>query len=498
MSEMTGYRAARPLPRLTLVAGGGFAVVAVAIFAGWLIANGHEHTVIICYAAIASLALARWWPGPFVALTVLVIMNALPVVNLSTRIEGSFGIQDAAVVALAASLYWYRGEIVGGRERRVARAAAVWSACFAAWWVVTFTRSVVLDGIPIKYATSYGRDFLYFAILLPLAVRARLPAKSVRHGVRLLIVGVVTFAFGQIASSVTGHELTWLVHPLLSNETSGQLRVYSNMTNVVSTCLIFAVAWLVAGGASRPRAPSQRRVLVATLAILLAVSVALQLTRSNYAAMIVALVAGVAVHSIRGGSFTAVVVRVTVAALAVAVAVIALSTANLGNSGVGGIASRVAERAESGVSAVSNTSGTFRYRTNLDSKMLHVLGSRWPVGLGFLDPNAHYVLGLPHGSIRNTDVGVFNVLMTMGVIGAVFIYVPLLYAFFELLRVTGRWRLRPSDRRWVAYGGAAWIAWALVGSWNLVVLFSVAGVVITALVLGWLVQATATPSPGTE
>jgi hypothetical protein len=488
MSEMAGYRAARPVMRLTPGSGDIVAAAAPvgALVVGWLIATGHQDVVVACCAAIAALVVARCWPGPFIALMVLVIMDGVPVVNLSRRLVGSFGIQDCAVLALAAGLYWYRGEIVGGRERRVARIAAIWSACFVAWWIITFARSVLLDGIPIRYAASYGRDFLYFAILLPLVVRARLPPRSVRHGVWLLMAGVVAFAAGQIVSALSGHELSWLVHSGLSGETSGLLRLYSPMGAVVSTSLIFVTAWLFAGGVSR------RRVAAAALVTLLAVSVALQLTRSDYAAMVVALVTGVAVHSIRGGSFTAVIVRVAMAVLVVTVAVIVLGNARVGNSGIGGVASRVAERAESGVSAVSNTSGTFGYRTNLDAKMLHVLGSQWPIGLGFLDPTVHYVAGLPAGAIRNTDVGVFNALMTMGVVGAVFIYAPLLYGFVELLRAAQSWRrLGLSERRWIAYGGAAWIAWALVGSWNLVVLFGVTGLVVTALVLGWLAQATA-------
>ena len=488
MSEMAGYRAAKPVTRLTPGAG-GIAAVAVpggALVVGWLVATGREDVVIACCAAITALVIARSWPGPFVALMVLVIMNGIPVVNLSTQLVGSFGIQDCAVLALTAGLYWYRGEIADSRGRRVARIAAIWSACFVAWWVITFARSVLLDGIPIRYAASYGRDFLYFAILLPFAMRAQLPLRSVRHGAWLLMAGVVAFAAGQIVSGLSGHELSWLVHSTLSAETSGQLRLYSPMSAVVSTSLIFVAAWLFAGGVSRRQVPA------AALVTLLAVSVVLQLTRSNYAAMVVALVTGVAVHSIRGGSFTAVVVRVAMAVLVVTVAAIVLGTAKVGNSGIGGVASHVAERAESGVSAVSNTSGTFGYRTNLDAKMLHVLGSQWPIGLGFLNPSAHYVTGVPEGSIRNTDIGVFNALMTMGLIGAFFIYAPLLYGFVELLRAARRWRrLGLSERRWIAYGGGAWIAWALVGSWNLVVLFSVTGLVVTALALGWLAHVTA-------
>jgi hypothetical protein len=492
---MAGYGSARPvtLPRLGV---GGIAAAAAtsiaALICGWLIANSHQDVLLAFCAGVGALVLAKMWPGPFVALMALVIMNGVPVVDLSRQLIGSFGIQDCAVFALAGGLYWYRGDIVGGRERRVARIAAIWAACFVAWWIITFARSVLYEGIPIRYAASYGRDFLYFAILLPLVVRARLPLRSLRHGAWLILVGVVVFVVGQIGSSLSGHELSLLVHPTQSNETSGQLRIYSPMATIVSTSLIFVAACLLAGGAPR------RRAAMTTLVALLTVSVALQLTRSDYAAMVVALVVGVAVHSLRGGSFTAVIMRIAMASLAIAVVVIALGVTNVGNSAIGGVATRVAERAESGVSAVSNTSGTFRYRTQLNAKMLNILGAQWPIGLGFLNPKAHYVAGLPEGAIRNADVGVFNVLMTMGVIGGLFIYVPLLYGFIELLRAVGTWkRLGLSERRWIAYGGTAWIAWVLVGSWNLVVLFSVPGLVLTALVLGCLTQATATAlAPG--
>jgi hypothetical protein len=487
MSDIAKYRAARSAMRFTLRSDGVVAAAALVgpIVGGWLIATGHIDVVIVCCVTITALVTARWSPGPFVALMVLTIMNGVPVVNLSRHLYGSFGIQDGAVIALAACLYWYRKEIVSPRERRVARITAIWSACFVAWWILTLARSNLLDGIPIRYAASYGRDFLYFAILLPFAVRARLPSKSVRQGLSLLIAGVVAFALGQIISNLSGHVLSWLVHPIKSNETSGQLRLYSDMGTAVSTSLIFVAAWLFASGVSR------RRILAVALVTLLVISVALGLTRSNYAAIVVALVTGVAVHSIRGGSFTAVIVRVAMAALVVTVIVLVLDTTKVGNSGIGSVVSRVAERAESGVTSVSSTSGTFGYRTKLDATMLNILGTQWPIGLGFLDPTVHYVPGLPEGSIRNADVGVFNALMTIGVAGAFFIYLPLLYGFVELLRAAGSWRRsRLSERRWIAYGGAAWIAWALVGSWNLVVLFSVPGVVTTALVLGGLTQTT--------
>ena len=101
------------------------------------------------------------------------------------------------------------------RKRDLApmRAARIWSACLVGWWTFTLARSVLLEGIPVRYAVLYGRDFLYFAILLPLALRARIPPRSLRIGVAILFGGAVVYAVGQTIAGLTGHTLSWLVHP---------------------------------------------------------------------------------------------------------------------------------------------------------------------------------------------------------------------------------------------------------------------------------------------
>src|SRR5438477_12108578 len=98
----------------------------------------------------------------------------------------------------------------------------------------------------------------------------------------------------------------------------------------------------------------------------------------------------------------------------------------------------VAHRFEEGIQNVANTTGTVRYRRELDHEMLTLLGASWPIGLGFLHSGAHYVAGLPEGSIRNTDTGVFNALMAMGVVGTLLIYAPLAFAFIELVGLNRR------------------------------------------------------------
>ena len=57
----------------------------------------------------------------------------------------------------------------------------------------------------------------------------------------------------------------------------------------------------------------------------------------------------------------------------------------------------VATRASSGVSAVLHSTGTVGYREQVEGDMLHVLGHKWPIGLGFLHPSARYVAGMPVG-----------------------------------------------------------------------------------------------------
>ena len=83
-------------------------------------------------------------------------------------------------------------------------------------------------------------------------------------------------------------------------------------------------------------------------------------------------------------------------------------------------------RAESGIEEIQARSGTFGYRYNVQSKMLDVVGSRWPVGVGFWHPDDRFVSGLPSGSIRNGDVGVLNGITTIGAVGTLLLYLPVL------------------------------------------------------------------------
>jgi hypothetical protein len=447
---------------------------------GYLIAIGHVSVAAAPLIAAVLLVLAVRAPGPFVALMLLVIMNGLPGVDLSGRL-GPTRIQDYAVIALIVVLHARGREAVNSYGARLVRLARLWAACLVAWWILTVARSVLISGIPILKAALFGREFLYFAILLPVALRARIPRQSLKAGAVLLCGGIIAYTVGQVTISLSGAQLPWLVHPYLSLEVGGLTRVYSPLGDVVSVSLLFVFARLLS------KEGRHNRIVLSGLTALFALAVVLELTRANYFAMLIALVVAVIVYTMRRGALTAVTFRIAMSVLAVMLVTLLIGGLR---SGVNTrITSAVSSRLEAGVQNVSNTTGTFGYRYQLDEKMLAILGPDWPVGLGFLHPEVHYVAGLPNGSIRNSDTGVFNALMTMGVVGALLLYVPLVFAFMELVRLNGRSGGLSRERQmWLVYGGTAWVTWVVAGSATLVVLFSVTGLVLTALVLAALGQ----------
>jgi hypothetical protein len=412
-------------------------------------------------------------------------MNGIPFIDLSGRLPGGAHLQDAAVLALIGLLYARRAALSDPRRTRIARAATVWAACFVGFWLVTLMRSWLLDGIPLLKAALFGRDFLYFALLLPAAVRAEIPVRSLRAGTKVLLIGVCLFALGDIVTSVTGANLTWLVHPKYLINQVGLTRVYSTMGDLLNALFIFAAAYVACnkGGPFRSYA--------AALALLFGAASILQLTRANYFALVVGLLVAAAVWVLRYASLRSLLLRTTVVTLTVFSLVLAV----LGQGGLSSSGSQagVLTRLQTGISDFSHSTGTVGYRESVDREMLHLLGRDWSVGLGFLHPASRYEPSLPAGTIRNPDTGVFNVLMTMGLIGLVGVYAPLGYGFRELLRSSATPVRTEFERRWIIIGAAAWIAFAVAGSTTLVLLFSVSGLTLAALLLAALVQVASLP-----
>ena len=110
--------------------------------------------------------------------------------------------------------------------------------------------------------------------------------------------------------------------------------------------------------------------------------------------------------------------------------------------------------------------------------MLKVLGGHWPLGLGFLSPHTNYFPELPQGSIRNTDVGVLNSLMTVGLLGTVLLYFVPICLLFALLARGGR-HLQRDSFLWI--GGMLWLFIVLITSYTLGGLASVSGLATTTV-----------------
>ena len=476
--------AARWLALLAALALGAAAV-------GWLIAHGHVKYLAVVGAVVGVVVLAVRAPGPLAALLLLAVMNGIPFIDLSGRLPGGAHIQDGAVIALIALLYAYRGVITDPRLARISRAATIWGACFAGYWLITLMRSWLLDGIPVVKAALFGRDFLYFAVLLPVAMRAELPSRSLRCGFGVLVAGLALFAGGAVATSLTGAAVPWLVHPIGLADQVGLTRVYSMMSDLVNAGFIFATAYVLCNRSGRYRSR------IALLSLLLGVASVLQLTRANYFALGVGLLVALGVWVHRYATLRPLLVRTSVALLVVGALVLVALGSGLSSSP--SPAAGVIARVQSGIVDFSNSTGTVGYRETIDREMLEVLGDRWPVGLGFLHPSAHYISTLPSGTIRNADTGLLNILMTMGGLGLLSIYAPLAYGLRVLLKRGSR-RGAPGvtdRRRWLTLGAAAWLGFAVAGSVTLILLFDVSGLVLTALLLASVARTHSSMRPST-
>lgn len=123
--------------------------------------------------------------------------------------------------------------------------------------------------------------------------------------------------------------------------------------------------------------------------------------------------------------------------------------------------------------------------------MANYLDGRWLFGVGFVPPSARYVPDLPNGSIRNGDFGAINGVMTMGFVGTTLLYGP-------LLLMLGMWVIgggRQSAAAAVAFGLVLWGTAVLASSPTSGPLFTISGVALVALVLGYAGYAMS-PRPG--
>lgn len=461
----------------------GLGVLAASLVAGAAVLDPRWSVLVLPAIGMSVLVgIAAVSRGALVAFTVLGVLNGIPGLDLEAfAVPGSFRPSDLLIVFLIGTLaFWHfttpADQLVDRRWLGLARA---WAFIFVAWWLVTLARSVFFSDIAPLHAALFGRDFLYFALLVPL-----LPVALRRRSDIVTLVAVVgaaaaIFSVAQTATSLFPSiagviDLSVLINPTLTNELEGLTRIYAYMNDVV------IVGAIIAAGTAIMARSSRLRLGASALFVLLTVGALAQLSRASYASMLAGLLVLVGVAIFRAPAPLVVARKVLPALVLLAALFPVLGLVHPGEQNSQSAAQVFATRAGSGIEEIQARSGTFGYRYNVQSEMLDVVGNRWPVGVGFWHPDDRFVSGLPEGSIRNGDVGVLNGITTVGAVGTALLFLPVLGTILFLWR-----RRRTGSEEWdgFIFGASGWLFGVAAASISLVTLFSVQGLLLTAVVL---------------
>jgi hypothetical protein len=461
--------------RAGVMAAAALSLLGMLLAVGWVVAEGHVKWLallagagVLCYLALAQ-------RGAFIGVLVLSAMNGIPFVDTSPYVAPRITIGDASVFVLL--LYSVGTMLAGGMDRRSGRQGRLLGcagALLLIWWAWITTRTDMDGHGSLIRAASFGRDFAFFGLLLVVLPRVRLATRDVGALLGVLAAGVCVFALGQIAIGVGAGQLGSLIHFQFTLADSGLTRVYATMTDLVTAGLAASIAACLLARSNRVR-------LIATaVALLLATSTVVQLTRARWIGIVVGVLLVSLWLIVNGSPRLSKTLRrrliATIGIACLAVLVVLLADPGLFASGT------VADRLLSAFTDLQKGSGTVAIRESVTKVMTKYLGESWLTGLGFVSPSAHFYFGLPEGSIRDTDLGVLNAVMTMGVVGAALVYLPVIGTLFYTL---GRASARGREVRyeWLSYGGAIWIIATLTSSATLVTLFSPSGLVLSGLFL---------------
>ena len=459
----------------------GLGVVAVSLLAGAAVLDPRWSVLVLPAIGLSVLiGIAAVSRGALVGFTVLGVLNGIPGLDLETfAVPGSFHPRDLLILFLIGALVlWHFTTPADLLDRRWLGLVRPWAFILVAWWLLTLARSVFFSDIPALQAVLFGRDFLYFGLLMPL-----LPVAFRRRSDLVALLAVVgtagtIFALAQTATSLFPSvsavlDPSFLINETLTNEFEGVTRVYAYMGDVV------VLGTIVAGGVAILARSRRSRIVSSTLFVILTVGALAQLSRAAYAAMLAGFLCVVLAALLRAAAPMGVLRRVMPAFVLVVALFPVLSLVHPSDTGSQSAAQVFATRAESGIQEIQARSGTFGYRREVQSEMLDLVGNRWPVGLGFWHPDARYVAALPQGTIRNADVGVLNGIMTIGAIGTILLYLPVLGTIVFLVR------RRRHAREWdgVVLGACGWLFGVVVASISLVTLFTTPGLVLTAVVI---------------
>lgn len=450
-----------------------------AVIAGRELAHGYAKLELLLGGiALALYALGRWRRGVIIGVCVLGALNGLPGID-TYKTMGRFTILGdpflEPLIVLGALWALQRDR---RQADRVQRFALLWAVCFSVWCGLEVLRTIVISGLPIKAALANGHYYLYFALLIALLPRA-LRGRDDRISLTVTLgIGALLFSFAVVGRDLFHVNTGALIHASQQTKTVGGFtKDYDPVGDLSFAAVLFGIGMLVLGRGGRLRA------LGAVLIAICGTASALEFTRANYLAFLLAIPLASALWVVRRSALTERIRRFAVVLLASGIVagsliVIVSPSSSGGPQAPSSPIALVSGRLTSGVSEFTSSQGTVAARLDISRSLLHVLDGSWPIGLGFLDPQHHYVLGAVNGSIQEPDVGLLNALLPMGLVGVVLLYVPLLAALGALISSAGH----ESSEGWVRYGATIWLIALLITSVTLIVLFSAAGLVMTAVI----------------
>lgn len=433
--------------------------VAVAVCVGYLVAT-NPLVAFACIAFGLLLVVGKRWPGLGALAVLIIATNSVPFVNLRGGFGGVSGVDVGAVLAVLYWLMWPKERFWGLRANNIARGLLV----FTGFWVLQVLRSVIVDGIPPTQALLYGRAFAF-------ALPAFLMVVSLSHReVRRLSVGIMVwgslFSIAYIGQAMGRLNGEFLVHSLsVRPGVLGVVRIYSLGVELAILALFLSVGVVARWHRSAGRSAAW------LIVMLTGVQVVLQLSRGLMIVLPAAMLIVLILDSLRRPQTRSLWTGLPGWLVVSAIAILAW----------GSVLSQAYEivqiRLISAAQDVGTLGGNFGYRVDIVDSMVAALGGYWPVGLGFLHPEVKPVSSLPSGSLINADLGMFSMLMTMGLLCVV---------LWWAIEVAGiRLALRDEmigTNGFIAIGCAAWLVYGLLASPTILPSPLVTGAVLGSLV----------------
>ena len=498
---MTGPRSVNSDGRLlsTIVLPAG--LVGAAILLSAYLARGNPSSalapagfVVVVLAAAAMLP-SRWRLGVVIGVLVVAGVDAFPGPELDATFKFGLTRQELVVIALMLIL------AVDIARHRLWRFFQTPLGCLLllsslagiAWWLFTLLRTSAVPGTVLSHSTNFGEDFLSAMILIPL-LAASFQRRETRL-VALATVGIISLLPAALfVIGTLGHQtFSAFIHPVkttAATATTGSNRLYAPAQD------LFPAAFALGLTAAVLAPPGVWRRVAGLIAGVNLFAVLAGQTRAEYLGLGVGLVLASLVY-LHGPAAAGALRRIgsAVVAIAIVVAVVLLGFPGTpASSTVKHFGSRFSS-ISSTLSSSNATTSTVAERASEAATLEQALGSQWLSGLGFVSYRDVYNAELPGGSIRNTDVGLLNSVMTMGVIGTAIYYLPIFLVAIRLVWVARR---RIDESTWVRYGALMGLISVLAASITLDTFFSGTGVVPVAMVIALaatpLTEATGAPA----